>query len=276
MKQLPISLAMVIHNSELFLSRALENVSGVVDDIVIVHDGPCSDKSLQIAESFNARIFEREFMGSPEPHRPFSIAQCKNDWVLLLDDDEYLSPELIAKLPDLINTDGTGYDIAWFDKVKGKLQFTLYKQALFRKSQVFFIGAPVEYARPIDGAPPFIKIPEALINDPGDAKSNYNGLSFFIKKYWKFAKIQAKYYRKPFNELKNWNYNAPVWERNTRLKIQHPIILGAIGMTAKYCLELIRILFHTSPEHPQTIIRLILHNQMLYVYLAYLQLTKRT
>jgi glycosyltransferase involved in cell wall biosynthesis len=87
-----ISVAMIARNEEANLPRTLESVRWV-DEIVIVDSGS-SDRTPEIARSFGAKhIFNREFRGHPE-QKNIAIDRCTSDWILLLDADEVVSPEL--------------------------------------------------------------------------------------------------------------------------------------------------------------------------------------
>src|ERR1700739_188285 len=98
MKKAPVSAYMVIFNEEKVIERALKSIYQVVDEIVVVYDGPCRDNSLKICQKFGAKIFVRKHSGEAEPHRPFSFEKAKNNWILQLDADEYLSPALQKNL----------------------------------------------------------------------------------------------------------------------------------------------------------------------------------
>lgn len=44
-----ISACLVVRNEEAVIERCLESLAGVVDEIVLVHDGECEDRTLEIA-----------------------------------------------------------------------------------------------------------------------------------------------------------------------------------------------------------------------------------
>ena len=112
--KLPITAVMVIRNEEKLLERSLRSFADLVDEIVIVHDGPCADRSLEIARRYTDKIFVRQPEGTSERHRPFSYAQASHDWLLEIDPDESLSPEFRARLPELVNDPAADlYDVAW-------------------------------------------------------------------------------------------------------------------------------------------------------------------
>ena len=237
-KRLPISVAMVIHNEERLLARALDSCVDLVDDIVIVHDGKCTDNSLEIAKKYTSNIFIRPKAGAPEPHRPFSFAKAKNNWVLQLDADEYLRNDFRKKLAQMIKRDVAGYVVEWIEEVGEKKIFNMIKEVLFQKNRIYYIGVPCEYVKPIDPAESLLFEPVGLINNA--SQSNYHSWASFIKKYSKLATIQATYYTSPFSKVPVWNYSEKNWDFRTRIKINHPLLFGIIGMNTKYVIGMLK------------------------------------
>jgi glycosyltransferase involved in cell wall biosynthesis len=86
-----LSVAIVTFNEEDNLARTLASASWA--DQIIVVDSGSTDRTLEIARSFNATIIERPWPGFAA-QKNFAISQCTSDWVLTLDADEELSPEL--------------------------------------------------------------------------------------------------------------------------------------------------------------------------------------
>jgi glycosyltransferase involved in cell wall biosynthesis len=91
-----LSVAMIARNEEKNLPRTLESVRWA-DEIVIVDSGSV-DRTPEIARSFGAHhSFNRDFKGHPE-QKTIAIGKCTSDWILLLDADEVVSPELAAEI----------------------------------------------------------------------------------------------------------------------------------------------------------------------------------
>lgn len=86
-----LSVAIVTLNEEVNLPRTLASVSWA-DEIVVVDSGS-TDRTREIAHSFGARVLERPWAGFAA-QKNFAIAQCSGQWILSLDADEELSPEL--------------------------------------------------------------------------------------------------------------------------------------------------------------------------------------
>ena len=75
------------YNEEDCLAHALESVRWA-DEILVV-DSFSTDRSLEIAKTYGARIIQREY-GYSASQKNWAIPQAKYDWILLLDADEVL------------------------------------------------------------------------------------------------------------------------------------------------------------------------------------------
>jgi glycosyltransferase involved in cell wall biosynthesis len=93
--KLPITLVVITLNEEANLSRCLESAS-FVDDLLVV-DSFSTDKTEEIARAHGARFLQNAWQGYG-PQKIFANAQAKHDWILSLDADEALSPELRTEI----------------------------------------------------------------------------------------------------------------------------------------------------------------------------------
>ncbi|WP_374032777.1 glycosyltransferase family 2 protein [Bdellovibrio bacteriovorus] len=93
--KLPISLVIITLNEEAHIERCIRSAA-FVDDVVVV-DSFSTDRTVEIAQKCGARVFQEKWKGFG-PQKAFAAAQAKNDWVLSLDADEALSPELASEL----------------------------------------------------------------------------------------------------------------------------------------------------------------------------------
>ena len=87
-----LSVAMITKNEEANLSRTLSSVRWA-DEIAIVDCGS-ADRTASIAESFGAKVFVNQPFPGHGEQKNVAIDHCTSDWVLLLDADEVVSPEL--------------------------------------------------------------------------------------------------------------------------------------------------------------------------------------
>ena len=100
--QLPagISLCMIVKNEERFLAECLESLKDVVDEINIVDTGS-TDRTVEIARGYGAKIEFREWRSDFGWARNESLAMATRRWVIVLDADEELEPESRALLRSL-------------------------------------------------------------------------------------------------------------------------------------------------------------------------------
>ncbi len=87
-----LSIVIITFNEEKNLDRCIISLKDVADEIVVV-DSFSTDNTVAIAQSYNARVVSKEFMGYGE-QKNFATSQASNDWILSLDADEALTPEL--------------------------------------------------------------------------------------------------------------------------------------------------------------------------------------
>ncbi|OGW81553.1 MAG: hypothetical protein A3G33_01920 [Omnitrophica bacterium RIFCSPLOWO2_12_FULL_44_17] len=139
-QKVPLSVVILTHNSEKKIEDALKSVVWV-DDIVIVDD-LSTDRTLDIAKKYTDRIFRRKWE-LEGVQRNFAYDQAKNEYILSLDSDERVTPELARELQELVQKgfEFNGYDIphrnyfgdfwirhgGWYPNAKTKL---------FRKSKM--------------------------------------------------------------------------------------------------------------------------------------------
>ena len=142
-----ISACLVIYNEEKVLEQCLKSIKPVVNEIIIVHDGKCTDKSLQIAKIYGARIFIRKHIGEAKYHRPFAFKKATGDWILHIDGDEYLSDEAAEEIPNLVKSNKySAYAFRWPFKISDNTYFTkgifsrMLRTCLYYKKDLYMIG----------------------------------------------------------------------------------------------------------------------------------------
>ena len=103
----PVSLSVVIitYNEEANLGRTLESVRPLVADgkgEIIVVDSGSTDRTVEIAKSFGARVFVEEWKGYAA-QKNSAIDKAAGDWILSLDADEEVSAELASEIAELLS-----------------------------------------------------------------------------------------------------------------------------------------------------------------------------
>ena len=91
-----ISAIVITLNEERNLSRALESLRTVADEILVVDSGS-TDQTRAISERAGARFLCHAWEGYAA-QKNFAAAQASHDWALSVDGDEALSPELAAEI----------------------------------------------------------------------------------------------------------------------------------------------------------------------------------
>ena len=96
-----LSAFLIVKNEAERLPRTLEALRDLADEVVVVDSGS-TDATVEIAKSFGARVFIREWPGyGPQKH--FAENQCSHDWLLNVDADEVVTPELANEIRSTID-----------------------------------------------------------------------------------------------------------------------------------------------------------------------------
>jgi glycosyltransferase involved in cell wall biosynthesis len=88
----PLSLSIIAHNEEANIGRCLQSAAGLAQEIIVVDSGS-TDRTKEIAESFGARVTHQNWLGHRD-QKNVALGLCTQPWVLALDCDEELSPDL--------------------------------------------------------------------------------------------------------------------------------------------------------------------------------------
>ena len=78
--QTRISISIICFNEESIIEKCLEQASRVADEIVIVDSGS-TDKTLEIAQQYGAKIFHKDWLGYGK-QKNCALSKCSNEWVL--------------------------------------------------------------------------------------------------------------------------------------------------------------------------------------------------
>lgn len=156
MSSIPASVAILTYNSSKTLARALESVSSF-DDLIIC-DGGSTDDTLEIARRFGTRVIAQDirFKNPDGTIADFSgvrnqtLAEAKHDWFLFIDSDEYLSPEAVEEIRDIVsrNEAPCAYLLPRITVVKGTVitcatAYPNYQMRFFNKKAVESFIKPV-------------------------------------------------------------------------------------------------------------------------------------
>ncbi|MCE1239396.1 MAG: glycosyltransferase family 2 protein [Azonexaceae bacterium] len=95
----PLSVAIITLNAAAQLAACLDSAA-FADDIVVIDSGS-TDGTVELAEARGARVVQQDWLGFG-PQKQFAVEAAKHDWVLCLDADERVSPELRAGIENAL------------------------------------------------------------------------------------------------------------------------------------------------------------------------------
>jgi len=112
--RLPLSVCMISGAEAPRIRRALDSVAGWTSEIIVVINQEVSDGTDRIAESYGARVFREPWKGHIAQKN--SVAdKATQEWILGLDADEVVSPELRAEMEQLFVEAGKMQSFAAFN-----------------------------------------------------------------------------------------------------------------------------------------------------------------
>ncbi|KAF2340616.1 glycosyltransferase family 2 protein [Flavobacterium tistrianum] len=121
-----LSVLIITLNEEKHIKSLLEDVD-FADEIIVV-DSYSTDKTVSIVESFKkVKLIQHPFIDYTS-QRNFALDQVKNQWVLFIDADEKLTPELKSEIVTAINSKNAAS--AYF----------IYRVFMFKNSRLNFSG----------------------------------------------------------------------------------------------------------------------------------------
>jgi len=147
-----ISACLITLNEESNLDRCLKSLHALVDEIVVVDSGS-TDRTPAIAARYQARLFTQPWLGFVgQKNRALELAQYP--WVLSIDADEELSPDLQAEILAVRNAPSTessptaGFSMPRCVQYEGRWirhgdWYPDRLTRLFRKQNARFVGAKV-------------------------------------------------------------------------------------------------------------------------------------
>lgn len=97
---LPLSVAIVCKNNEATIERTLASVAPLAREIVALDSGS-TDRTIEILTSFGARVERIQWQGHVKT-KQLALESCSQEWILSVDSDESVEPDLAANIRSLI------------------------------------------------------------------------------------------------------------------------------------------------------------------------------
>jgi len=151
-----LSVVVITRNEEANLARLLESVRGADERIVL--DSGSTDRTCEVAREFGARVHQEEWKGY-SAQKNSAIAKATGDWILALDADEAVEPELMEEIRSVLERDppANGYRIPFKHYFLGRWMrhggfYPDRKLRLFRRGSGHFGERPVHESVQVAGA----------------------------------------------------------------------------------------------------------------------------
>jgi glycosyltransferase involved in cell wall biosynthesis len=96
-----VTLAMIVKDEESCIADCLSSMQEHVDEIVIVDTGS-TDRTVEIAESYGAKVYHHKWEDSFSKARNQVISYVETPWLIQLDADEIMEPESACKVRDVV------------------------------------------------------------------------------------------------------------------------------------------------------------------------------
>jgi glycosyltransferase involved in cell wall biosynthesis len=172
-----LSLIVIARNEEAAIGRCLGSAA-FADEIVVV-DNDSSDKTVEIARSFRAKVIKAPDWPGFGPQKNRALKAATGDWVLSLDADEWVGPALSAAIKRVMaDSDAAdGYEMPRRSRFRGKViryggWWPDHVLRLFRRERGRFSDDPVHERLIVDGRVERLRAPidHDAIADAADAR----------------------------------------------------------------------------------------------------------
>ena len=216
-----ISACLIVFNEEKVIRRCLESIKNLVDEIIVVHDGECKDKTLDIAREYTDKVFVRPHAGISTLHFVFCFNQAIGDWILLVDADEYLEAKDFSLIREKIeNANGVDRYIFNWEMWNGNNAFYangIQKGCLFNKTAMHFVGIPHAMGE-VDGKSGKLGI--FLRHRPA-----YNNISWksFRRKKGMWVPLHARYFFPELVSYECFNTTPDKWIAYANRVVRYPL-----------------------------------------------------
>ncbi|MEJ2514243.1 MAG: glycosyltransferase family 2 protein [Gammaproteobacteria bacterium] len=185
----PYSVVIITKNEAHDLPRCLDSLAGC-DDVVVVDSGSTDGTADICTGRQGVRFMHRDFDGYG-PQKRYAVAQARHDWVLNIDADEVLTPELSGELAELSRRDfpgAMGYQVPRSLVFMGRhfrhgRESAHYLLRLFDRRSGNFDEAPVHEKVVVEG--PVHRLSGRLLH------YSYRDLDEYFEKFNQYTRLSA-------------------------------------------------------------------------------------
>jgi len=253
-----LSIYMIVKNEARDLPACLDSLKGLSDELVVVDD-LSTDSTVDICRSRGAQVYSRKLDGYGS-QKQFALEHCTGDWVLNIDADERISPELAGDIRAVLSRDNvqTGYFISRRMYFLGKrLRFggvgRDWVLRLFRRAKGRYQPKEIHEQVAVEGT-------TDKLNGALDHYS-YATLNEYLEKIPAYTQMAAQARYNAGKRFHFWHHIRPAWELLNRVVIkgawldgQAGLIYAALSAHAAW-LRSIKLLELQSQDAPWTVDR---------------------
>lgn len=125
-----LSVTLATRNEEENIGKCLASIKNIAQEIILF-DEHSTDRTIEIAESYGARVFDTDHNDNFHITKQKANDRAKGEWILQLDADERVSPELATEIEMIVHLDDEGIR----KYVSEKETKEPHKTRLFRRHQ---------------------------------------------------------------------------------------------------------------------------------------------
>jgi len=189
-----VSVCILALNEEKHLKSCLTSINNLADEIVITVDSLTSDNTISIAKQFTDKVFIKEHQDNFHKNKQFTLDLAKNDWILWMDADEAIEPNLVSEIKTVLeNPQFAAYQIPRKNMMFGKWiahsgWYPDYQIRLFQKSKTKFPCKHIHEHPQVNG--------EIGLLQNHILHQNYNSVTHFLEKMNNYTSNDTLYYQK--------------------------------------------------------------------------------
>ncbi len=183
-----LSVAIITWNEEERLRACLESMAWASEIVVV--DAESTDKTVAIAREFTDRVWARPW-GGFAAQKNFALDQTTEEWVLSLDADERVTPELRAEIERVLETHGPadGYAVPrknffWGVWVRHGGLYPDWQLRLFRRGRARVVERPVHESVQVQGM--VARLAQPLLHE------SYRSLEEFVQRSNRYSTLAAQ------------------------------------------------------------------------------------
>ncbi len=229
MKQ-PLTVIVPCKNEQLNIRACIESFASIADEILIADSGS-TDLTMEIAREYaKVRVIEREYVTSGD-FKNWAIPQARHDWVLIVDADERIKPELANEIVMELSR-GPSFDGYWIYRENHFMGHRLkYGDARSDRVLRLFRRDRGRYAGPSDHG-------EVHISSGSVGRLREKMTHFSV---WDYDQLYEKYHRYTCLQAHQWSQQQkdtsyfkllirPMWRFFREYILQRSILDGKAGI----------------------------------------------